>query len=509
LDICIQCGNCTLVCPHAVIRTKLFHADRLTNAPDSFKSAPIETRGFPDTRYTLQVYAEDCTGCALCVEACPAKHPEAVARKAINMAPRTDGLIEESRMDIAFFETIPWTDRSRVDFSSVRGAQFLEPLFEFSGACAGCGETPYLTLLSRLFGERMVVANATGCSSIYGGNLPTTPWAASADGRGPAWSNSLFEDNAEFGLGIRLAADAQLEQARRLADLLKHLLGRDRVGAVLTAQQRTESQLRMQFGRVRELRTLIDAVLDADTTTAEADKALLWRLRSVIDQLIRRSVWIVGGDGWAYDIGSGGLDHVLASGRDVNVLVLDTELYSNTGGQASKATPLSAVAKFANAGKSTEKKDLGLQAIAYGNVYVARIAFGANPQQTLLALREAEAYPGPSLVLAYSHCIAHGINMQKALDQQVRAVHSGYWPLIRYNPALRNVDRNPFILDAPRPTLRLKDYTEHELRFRLLTRTNPAGAAALMETAQACVDRRWALYEQMAGNGSKEGVSDG
>ena len=502
-DICIQCGNCALVCPHGVIRAKLFHADRLEGAPASFPTAPIETRGFPDTRYTLQVYAEDCTGCALCVEACPAKHPEAVSRKAINMTPRDDALIETSRENIAFFETIPWTDRSHVDFSTVRGTQFLEPLFEFSGACAGCGETPYLTLLSRLFGERMIVANATGCSSIYGGNLPTTPWAVTADGRGPAWSNSLFEDNAEFGLGMRLAADGQLDQARHLATELRAMLGAAHVDALLNAPQRTESELRAQHARVQELETRIETLI-SNGAVNDGDRAVLLRLRSVADHLVRRSVWIVGGDGWAYDIGSGGLDHVLASGRDVNVLVLDTEVYSNTGGQASKATPMAAVAKFANAGKVTEKKDLGLQAIAYGNVYVARIAFGANPQQTLLALREAEAYPGPSLVLAYSHCIAHGINMQKGLDQHARAVHSGYWPLIRYNPTLRETDRNPFMLDAPRPVLRLKDYTEHELRFRLLARNNPQGAAALMETAQARIDRRWALYEDMAAAGDRQ-----
>jgi pyruvate-ferredoxin/flavodoxin oxidoreductase len=499
-DVCVQCGNCALVCPHGVIRAKLFHADLLADAPDGFAAAPIEARGFPETRYTLQVYAEDCTGCALCVEACPVRHPERVARRAINMAPREDALIGRTRRDIAFFETIPWTDRSRVDFSTVRGTQFLEPLFEFPGACAGCGETPYLTLLSRLFGERMMVANATGCSSIYGGNLPTTPWSVTADGRGPAWSNSLFEDNAEFGLGMRLAADRLLEQARDDARALRALLGANAVDAVLVAAQRTESELRSQRARVVALKQRAASLLDAGDT-AEADRAALRRFLSVADHLVRRSIWIVGGDGWAYDIGSAGLDHVLASGRDVNVLVLDTEVYSNTGGQASKATPMAAVAKFANAGKSTPKKDLALQAIAYGNVYVARVAFGANPQQTLLALREAEAYTGPSLILAYSHCIAHGINMQKALEQQERAVRSGYWPLLRHNPALANAGCNPFTLDAPRPTLRLRDYADHELRFRLLARTNPAGADALMRAAQEAVDRRWALYEDLAGLG--------
>ena len=463
---CVQCGNCALVCPHGVLRAKLFHADRLEGMDPSIPSAPIDARGFPDTRYALQVYAEDCTGCALCVEACPVRTPQGAGAplRAINMVPRDDALIARTRGDVASFETIPWTDRSRVDFSTVRGTQFLEPLFEFSGACAGCGETPYLTLLSRLFGERMLVANATGCSSIYGGNLPTTPWAVSADGRGPAWSNSLFEDNAEFGLGLRLSADAQLAEARRLLAQLSDVLGDETVDAVLAPPQQTESELRLQHTRVRELEGRIDAML-ASSQVSPSRRALLRRLRAITAQLVRRSVWIVGGDGWAYDIGAGGLDHVLASGRDVNVLVLDTEVYSNTGGQASKATPLAAVAKFASAGKRTEKKDLALQAIAYGNVYVARVAFGANPQQTLLALREAEAYPGPSLVLAYSHCIAHGINMQKALDQQASAVHSGYWPLLRYNPALRGGGDNPFALDAPRPSIPLASYTDQELRF--------------------------------------------
>ncbi len=496
-DSCVQCGNCAFVCPHGVIRAKLFHADRLASMDDPIPSAPIDMRGFPDTRYALQVYAEDCTGCSLCVEACPVRSPTDGGRRAINMVPRDDALIERSRNSIAHFETIPWTDRARVDFSTVRGAQFLEPLFEFSGACAGCGETPYLTLLSRLFGERMMVANATGCSSIYGGNLPTTPWAVSADGRGPAWSNSLFEDNAEFGLGMRLAADAQLVEARRLIGELRELIGADLVEAVIDPPQRTEGELRMQHLRVRELEGRLDALLVAPDV-APSRRALLRRLRAVAAQLVRRSVWIVGGDGWAYDIGSGGLDHVLASGRDVNVLVLDTEVYSNTGGQSSKATPMAAVAKFASAGKQTEKKDLAMQAMAYGNVYVARIAFGANPQQTLLALREAEAYAGPSIVLAYSHCIAHGINMQKALDQQARAVHSGYWPLLRYNPELREEGGNPFMLDALRPSISLASYHEHELRFRLLARTNPSGAGALADAAQAASTRRWERYEALA-----------
>jgi pyruvate-ferredoxin/flavodoxin oxidoreductase len=378
-----------------------------------------------------------------------------------------------------------------VDFSTVRGTQFLEPTFEFSGACAGCGETPYLGLLSRLFGDRMLVANATGCSSIYGGNLPTTPWAVNAEGRGPAWSNSLFEDNAEFGLGMRLAADGQRAMARRLTGELRDALGAELADGLIFAPQRVERDIRVQRERVRAAREALEPLAAAGDENAR-------QLLSVIGSLVRRSVWIVGGDGWAYDIGSGGLDHVLASGRDVNVLVLDTEVYSNTGGQASKATPLAAVAKFANAGKPTEKKDLALQAIAYGNVYVARVAMGANPQQTLLALREAEAYSGPSLVLAYSHCIAHGYDMRLGLEQQQRAVHSGYWPLLRFNPELRRVGENPFTLDSQRPTTAFRDYAERELRYQMLARTNPEESGELFTRAEEAIERRWKLYENLA-----------
>jgi pyruvate-ferredoxin/flavodoxin oxidoreductase len=370
----------------------------------------------------------------------------------------------------------------------VRGVQFLEPLFEFSGACAGCGETPYVKLLSQLYGDRLMVANATGCSSIYGGNLPTTPWAVNHEGRGPAWANSLFEDNAEFGFGMRLAADNHLALAFRLLEGLRNQLGSDLVDQILSNPQRTESQIRQQRAAVDQLKQQL-AALEGD-----AAKHLL----TLADHLVRRSVWIVGGDGWAYDIGSSGVDHVLASGRNVNILVLDTEVYSNTGGQASKSTPMGAVAKFANAGKHVGKKDLALQAISYGNVYVARIAFGANPQQTLLAFREAEAYQGTSLILAYSHCIAHGINMQHGLDQQSRAVQSGHWPLIRFNPEVRATGENPFSLDSPRPTMALRDYTEQELRYRMLVRTNPREAKQMMEMAQKAIDQKWKLYEEMA-----------
>jgi pyruvate-ferredoxin/flavodoxin oxidoreductase len=496
-DLCIQCGNCSFVCPHSVIRSRYYDQAHLEGAPDGFRSAPLDAVGLPDTRYTLQVYVEDCTGCELCVQACPVVAPGDPVRKAINLAPR-EPLVAAERDNIAFFETLPASDRSRVDFGTVRGTQFLEPLFEFSGACAGCGETPYLKLLSQLFGDRLMVANATGCSSIYGGNLPTTPWTTDADGRGPAWSNSLFEDNAEFGLGFRLAADRHTELARRRLVELREQIGPELVDEILAAPQLRESELRAQRERVAELKQRLDAL----------DEAGVGDLLSVVDHLVRRSVWIVGGDGWAYDIGSGGLDHVLASGRNLNVLVLDTEVYSNTGGQMSKSTPLGAVAKFAAAGKTMPKKDLALQAIAYGSVYVARVAMGADPQQTLSAFREAEAFDGPSLVLAYSHCIAHGIEMRDGLDQQYRAVASGYWPLIRYDPAVRAVGGNPFLLDSPRPRIPLADYTNRELRYRTLTNSDPAEAERLHGLAEQAVDQRWDVYEEMATRGAQHFAAD-
>jgi pyruvate-ferredoxin/flavodoxin oxidoreductase len=496
-DLCIQCGNCSFVCPHSVIRSKYYDPSRLEGAPQGFRSAPLEAPGLPDSRYTLEVYVEDCTGCGLCVEACPAVAPGDPARKAIDLAQR-EPLLTAARDSIAFFETLPASDRSRVDFGTVRGTQFLEPLFEFSSACAGCGETPYLKLLSQLFGDRAMVANATGCSSIYGGNLPTTPWTTDADGRGPAWSNSLFEDNAEFGLGLRLAADGQTELARRRLAELRDTVGAELVDGILEAPQLRESELRAQRERVSELTRRLDG-LDLPAATD---------LVSVVDHLVRRSVWIVGGDGWAYDIGSGGLDHVLASGRNVNVLVLDTEVYSNTGGQMSKSTPLGAVAKFAAAGKTVPKKDIALQAIAYGSVYVARVAMGADPQQTLKAFREAEAYDGPSLVIAYSHCIAHGIEMRNGLDQQYRAVASGYWPLIRYDPIARTAGGNPFLLDSPRPRIPLADYTDRELRYRSLANTNPAEAERLHGLAEQAVAQRWDVYEDMATRGAHRFPAD-
>ena len=494
-ELCIQCGNCSFVCPHSVIRSTYYDESLLAGAPEPFRSAPLDARGLPDTRFTLQVYVEDCTGCELCVQACPVSAPGHAEHKAINLTAR-EPLVAAERENIAFFETLPVADRSRVDFGTVRGAQFLQPLFEFSGACAGCGETPYVKLLSQLFGDRLMVANATGCSSIYGGNLPTTPWTAGPDGRGPAWSNSLFEDNAEFGLGFRLAADRHVDLARSRLTQLRDEVGADLADEILGAPQRQESELRAQHERVAELKRRLGG-LDGQPA---AD------LLSVADHLVRRSVWIVGGDGWAYDIGSGGLDHVLASGRNVNVLVLDTEVYSNTGGQSSKATPLGAAAKFASSGKTMPKKDLALQAIAYGYVYVARVAMGADPQQTLRAFREAEAYDGPSLVIAYSHCIAHGIDMRDGLGQQYRAVASGYWPLIRYDPVLRAAGAHPpapspFMLDSPRPRIPLADYTQRELRYRALSNTDPAEAERLAALAQQAVDRQWDTYEEMASRG--------
>jgi len=497
-DLCIQCGNCSFVCPHSVIRAKFYDKSLLQEAPAEFRHAPIDARGLPHVHYTLQVHLDNCTGCGLCVEVCPALSTTETGRKAINMQPKA-GVLDAQRRNVEFFSGLPYVEPERVDFSTVRGVQFLRPLFEYPGSCAGCGETPYVKLLSQLFGDRLVVANATGCSSIYGGNLPTTPWSQNDEGKGPAWSNSLFEDNAEFGLGFRLTADAQLATAERLLKELSPQLGIGYVQEILLAPQLTESELRAQRARVAELEQKLRAM---DSETARD-------LLSVSDHLVRRSVWLVGGDGWAYDIGSSGLDHVLSMGRDVNILVLDTEVYSNTGGQMSKSTPLAAVAKFATGGKRVPKKDLAMQAISYGNVYVARVAMGANPQQTLLAFREAEAYPGPSLILAYSHCIAHGINMQHGLQQQHRAVASGYWPLMRYNPEVRKSGENPFVLDSQRPRIPFRDYAYQELRYKMLSRTNPGEAEILMNEAQAQVTQKWRMYERAGYQGKeRRGITD-
>ena len=490
-DLCIQCGNCAFVCPHSVIRAKFYHESSLEDAPESFPSAPISARGFPETRYSLQVYLEDCTGCNLCVDACPVRSPEDEEVRAINMTDKAP-LMEQGKSNIEFFETLAFNDRAAIEFSSVRGAQFLQPLFEFPGACAGCGETPYVKLLSQLFGPRLLVANATGCSSIYGGNLPTTPWSKNAEGSGPAWSNSLFEDNAEFGLGMRVAADHHMGIAKQLVTELASEIGDEMAEQLVTGGQRLGSEIRQQRRRVAELKTVLHGIIN----TGDNEKAVA--LLSIVDHLVRRSVWLVGGDGWAYDIGSGGLDHVLASGRNVNILVMDTEVYSNTGGQMSKATPLGASAKFASAGKRIGKKDLALQAISSGNVYVAQVAMGANPQQTLLAMREAEEYNGPSLILAYSHCIAHGYDLKDGLKQQKLATLSGYWPLIRYNPELRAAGKKPFVLDSPRPTIPLREYAYNEMRYKVLTKTHPQEAEKMMVMAQETVNRRWQTYEHLS-----------
>ena len=486
-DLCIQCGQCAVVCPHSVIRAKYYDADRLADAPPEFKAAPINARGYPESRYTLQIYVEDCTGCGVCVENCPSHKSEDFNIRAINMKPRLDH-VESGRKSLDFFEKLPWADRTQVNFANVRGAQFLQPLFEFSGACAGCGETPYLKMLSQLFGDRLQIANATGCSSIYGGNLPTTPWAKNAEGRGPAWSNSLFEDNAEFGLGYRLAIDKQTELARLFARKLAPQIGEDLVNALLGAPQITESDFRIQRERV--------AALKEKLASMRGDEAA--NLLALADFFVRRSVWIVGGDGWAYDIGYGGLDHVLAAGRNINVLVLDTEVYSNTGGQASKATPIGASAKFAAAGKRVPRKDLALMAIAYGNVYVAQIAMGANSEQALIAMREAEAYPGPSLILSYAQCIAHGIDMRLGMKQAARATATGYWPLFRFDPTMRKRGMNPFRLDSTRPRIPLEEYRYNEVRFKSLTQTRPDDARHMLAQAQAELEERYQVYEDLA-----------
>ncbi len=489
-NICIQCGKCVLACPHAVIRGKVYDAAELANAPATFKSTDAKFKELPGKKYTIQVAVEDCTGCALCVEVCPAKDKSAAGRKAINMAPQLP-LRETERANWDFFLNLPEPPRyDGVKYTTVKNIQLLEPLFEFSGACAGCGETPYVKLATQLFGDRMLVANATGCSSIYGGNLPTTPWAHNKEGRGPAWSNSLFEDNAEFGLGFRLAIDKQQQYARELVARLKDMIGAELADGILNANQADEAGIAAQRERV--------AALKAKLVSFDGAQSEIRDLLGVADMLVRRSVWIIGGDGWAYDIGYGGLDHVLASGADVNVLVLDTEVYSNTGGQASKATPLGAVARFAAGGKPSFKKDLGSMAMSYGNVYVASIAMGASDAQTVRAFIEAESYPGPSLIIAYSHCINHGIDMTKGMNQQKLAVDSAYWPLYRYDPRLKAEGKNPFQLDSGAPKLALKDYAYNETRYRMLTQSNPAAAEALMTEAQKLVNERWAQLEKMA-----------
>jgi pyruvate-ferredoxin/flavodoxin oxidoreductase len=485
--ICIQCGKCVVVCPHAVIRSKVYEPGLLADAPATFQSTDARWKEFPGMKYTLQVAPEDCTGCALCIEACPVKDKTQVGRKAINMADQLP-LREPEAENWDFFLTLPEVDRTQMSFKAVKSTQLLEPLFEFSGACSGCGETPYLKLISQLFGDRMLVANATGCSSIYGANLPTTPWALNKEGRGPAWSNSLFEDNAEFGLGMRLTLDKQSEYIRELLPQVAGTLGDELVTALLTADQSSEAGIMAQRERVAMLKERLQGKKDP----------LAREVFNLAEALVKKCVWIVGGDGWAYDIGYGGLDHVLASGRNVNVIVLDTEVYSNTGGQSSKATPRAAVAKFAAQGKGLPKKDLGLMAMAYGYVYVAKIAMGASDQQTLTAILEAEAYDGPSLIIAYSHCINQGIDMRKGLEQQKLAVQSGYWPIYRYNPDLVAQGKNPLTLDSKDPSIPLDQYVYNETRYRMLLQSDEQRAESLLKLAQEDVRSRWNYYKQMA-----------
>ncbi len=488
--ICIDCGKCAIVCPHATIRMKVFPTAAIAEAPAGFKSKEFRSHDLLDHRLTIQVAPDDCTGCGVCVDVCPAKSKTEIGHKAINMAPVEEHRdAERPRWD--FFQSIARLDRSLLAHETVKGSQVLEPLFEFSGACAGCGETPYISLVSQLFGDRMIVANATGCSSIYGANLPTTPWTVNAQGRGPAWSNSLFEDNAEFGLGMRLALDAQADHARILLTRLAPAVGKELVRELLDSSQDTEAEIALQRDRVTRLRERLAGVKGTHRSEAQ-------HLLTLAGDLVKQGIWIIGGDGWAYDIGFGGLDHVLSSGRNVNVLVLDTEVYSNTGGQASKATPRAAVAKFAAAGKATGKKDLGAIARAYGNVFVAQVSMGGNDAQTIKALLEAAAWPGPSLVIAYSTCIAHGIDMSRSMSHQKDAVKSGYWPLYRFRPS-EIENGQPFKLDSQPPSIPVADFMGTETRFAVLRRTQPERAAELAALAQADADERWRYYEQLAG----------
>jgi len=487
-SICIDCAKCTLVCPHAAIRMKVYSPDLLGAAPAGFQSKEWKSKEQPGMVMTIQVAPEDCNGCGTCADYCPAHSRQVVKHKSLDMEQK-DGFFEQERANWEFFKQLPEFDRTQVKVGTIKGSQMLEPLFEFSLACAGCGETPYLKLLSQMFGDRILVANATGCSSIYGGNLPTTPWAANGDGRGPAWANSLFEDNAEFGLGMRLALDNHAATARRLLEAMAGEIGRDLANAILTADEWSESGIAEQRRRVAELRGRLSRIATDDAT----------RLADLADSLVRKSVWIVGGDGWAYDIGYGGLDHVLASGRNVKILVLDTEVYSNTGGQASKATPRGAIAKFAAAGKRTAKKDLGLIASSYGNVYVAQIALGADNAQAVKAFAEAEAHDGPSLIIAYSTCIAHGIEMSTGMSHQKEAVDSGYWPLYRFDPEREPSGEHPFLLDSKAPSVPLREFAAKEGRFSLLARSKPEIAERLMNLAQEDVTERRHLYEQLAG----------
>ncbi|MGA9041422.1 MAG: pyruvate:ferredoxin (flavodoxin) oxidoreductase [Terriglobales bacterium] len=489
---CIQCGKCAMVCPHSVIRIKVCDSKELTGAPPTFKSTDARDKEWKGLKYTIQVAPEDCTGCGICVDVCPAKNKSETRLKAINMEPQPVLRAQESE-NWKFFLKLPELDRRNIKLTTIRQQQVQQPLFEFSGACSGCGETPYLHLVSQLFGERAIIANATGCSSIYGGNLPTTPWSKNAEGRGPAWSNSLFEDNAEFGLGFRVSIDKQTEFARELVRRLAPVIGEDIADVLITAPQHDEAEIYLQRERVGSLKKTLQTL---DSPEAK-------QLLAIADMLVKKSVWIIGGDGWAYDIGYGGLDHVLASGLNVNLLVLDTEVYSNTGGQASKSTPRAAVAKFASGGKRGPKKDLGLMAMSYGNVYVASVAMGAKDEHTLKAFLEAEAYDGPSLIIAYSHCIAHGINMTTAMTDQKLAVDSGQWLLYRYHPERALAGENPLMVDSRAPTRKVKDFLQQQTRFQMLTKSKPEDAKRLWAQAQRDVDVRYGLYEYLAQRGKE------
>ena len=506
-DVCVQCGKCVMVCPHAAIRAKAYQPSELVNAPITFKSTNSKDKNFANQKFTIQVAPEDCTGCEICVSVCPAKNKAEPTLKAINMSPQLP-LREQERENWNFFLSLPNPDRTKLKVNQIRQQQLQEPLFEFSGACAGCGETPYLKLLTQLFGDRSLIANATGCSSIYGGNLPTTPWSQNADGRGPAWSNSLFEDNAEFGFGYRLSIDKQAEFAGELLSQLSNEIGDNLVNAILKAEQKTEADIWDQRERIVILKHKLQEILNADEhryTQIESKNirvnqrlSAFENLKSLADYLVKKSVWIVGGDGWAYDIDFGGIDHVISTGRNVNILVMDTEVYSNTGGQSSKATPKAAVAKYATGGKPAPKKDLGLMAMTYGNVYVASVALGAKDEHTLKAFLEAEAFDGPSIIIAYSHCIAHGIDMTTGLHQQKALVDSGRWLLYRYNPALQNEGKNPLQLDMKAPSESVEKSMYQENRFKMLTKSKPEVAKLLLEQAQMEVNARWEMYQYLA-----------
>lgn len=494
-DVCVQCGKCVMVCPHSVIRSKVYEPEALKNAPETFKSTDARDHDWTGLKFTIQVAAEDCTGCGVCVDVCPAKNKSQPKLKAINMAEQLP-LREQERTNWDYFLSLPNPDRRELKLTKIGQQQMQEPLFEFSGACGGCGETPYLKLVSQLFGDRMAIANATGCSSIYGGNLPTTPWSHNAEGRGPAWSNSLFEDNAEFGLGFRVSIDKQTQFAVELLTQLSTAIGESLVTSILNAEQKDEADIWEQRDRVSALKQRLNELLNTDLDNTLKSKVR--QLKVLADYLVKKSVWIIGGDGWAYDIGYGGLDHVIASGRNVNILVLDTGVYSNTGGQMSKATPRGAVAKFAAAGKPAAKKDLGLMAMTYGNVYVAAVAMGARDEHTLKSFLEAEAYDGPSLIIAYSHCIAHGINMTTGMQQQKAAVESGSWLLYRYNPDLTEQGKNPLQLDSRTPKMPIEQYMYAENRFKMLTMSKPEEAKRLLKEAQEDVHTRWAMYQYLA-----------